>query len=178
MTIRDARPEDAAAIAAIYNEAIRAGGSTMDQRPHTARDVLGWMAHFNKREALLVLTGEDAHTGEEAHLGWGILKRYSDRPGYRFSCETSVYVAGRHRRRGCGARIQAALMDRCRALGYHHIVAKIWAENEASRALHRKFGFTLVGIQKEIGCHEGRRIDVAIMQCLLSQDPSGHPSPA
>jgi len=160
--IRDARPDDAPAIAAIYNEAIAAGGSTMDQRPHTARDVLGWMEHFNDREALLVMTDAGGI------VGWGILKRYSDRPGYRFCCETSVYVGGDHRGRGFGSRIQAALMDRCRAYGYHHVVAKIWAENEASRSLHRKFGFELVGIQREIGFHEGRRIDVAILQCLLA----------
>ncbi len=165
MTIRDALPEDAAAIAAIYNESILAGGSTMDQRPHTAQDVLGWMAHFNEREALLVLCEG------ETRLGWGILKRYGNRPGYRFCCETSVYVARKHRRRGGGARIQAALMERCRALGYHHVVAKIWAENEASLALHRRFGFEMVGIQKEIGFHANRWIDVAIMQCLLPEDP-------
>ncbi len=166
MPIRDARPEDAAAIAAIYNESIAAGDSTMDQAPHTARDVLGWMARFNDRETLLVLS----EAGEV--VGWGILKRYSSRPGYRFCCETSVYVSRDHRGRGCGTRLQAALMTRCRSYGYHHVVAKIWAENEASLSLHRKFGFERVGIQREIGFHEGRWIDVAILQCLLDDLPS------
>jgi phosphinothricin acetyltransferase len=168
--IRDARPEDAAAIAAIYNESIAAGDSTMDQTPHTARDVLGWMKRFNDRETLLVMNDADEI------VGWGILKRYSSRPGYRFCCETSVYVRRNHRGRGCGSRLQAALMNRCRAYGYHHVVAKIWAGNEASLSLHRKFGFELVGIQREIGFHEGRWIDVAILQCLLDDLSPNAPS--
>ncbi|RMF63266.1 MAG: N-acetyltransferase family protein [Bacteroidetes bacterium] len=166
MVIRDAVAGDAAAIAAIYNASILAGDATMDQRPHTADDVLRWLATLSEREALLVLDAGDRL------LGWGIVRRYSDRPGYRFTCETSLYLDRAFRGRGLGTRLQTALMDRCRTLGYHHIVAKIWASNTASLALHRKLGFEPVGVQREIGHCDGRWIDVVILQCLLPLPPS------
>lgn len=164
LRIRTYRPGDAATVAAIYNESIAAGDSTMDETPRTEADVLGWMAAFGERETILVL--EDA--GGDI-LGWGIVKRYSDRTGYRFTCETSVYLrrALAGQRRGYGSRLQAALMERCRAFGYHHVVARIWADNEISLALHRKFGFTLVGVQHEVGYTGGTWRDVAILQCIL-----------
>lgn len=161
--IRPFRRTDAAAIAQIYNESIAAGDATMDEVPRSEADVLAWMDAFTDRETILVL--ED----DAAVRGWGIVKRYSDRPGYRYACETSVYLtrslAGR--RTGSGSRLQQALMEQCRYFGYHHVVARIWAVNEISLALHRKFGFEPVGVQRQIGYVNGAWQDVVILQCLL-----------
>jgi phosphinothricin acetyltransferase len=159
--IRDAIPDDAGAIAAIYNESIAANDSTMDDVPKTAADIRQQMSYFHEREALLVLEQK----GEV--LGWGIIKRYSDRPGYRFCCETSLYIRRALTRRGYGSRIEQALIDRCRQLGYHHLVAKIWATNHGSITMHERFGYEIVGTQREVGYKDGRWQDVTIMQCLL-----------
>ncbi len=159
--IRDATPADAAAIAEIYNESIRAGEATMIDTPLREEDIARQMAAFTDREGYLVLV----HEGEV--VGWGLIKRYSDRGGYRYAGETSIFVRRACHRRGYGARLQAALLDRCRALGYHHLVVRIWAANEGSITFHRAFGYEMVGIQKEIGHMRGRWQDVAVMQCLL-----------
>lgn len=162
-TIRDARHGDAAAIAAIFNESIAAGDSTMEERLQTEGDILGWMAHFSHREQLVVLEEDGGITG------WGIIKRYSERNGYRFTCETSVYLrrALAGKRSGRGTRLQVALLERCRELGYHHVVAKIWAENEVSLRLHYKLGFEPVGVQREVGFSRGAWRDVAILQYVI-----------
>lgn len=162
--IRDATPADAAAIAAIYNESIAANDSTMDDIPKTAADIRQQMARFNEREGFLVLE----QAGEV--LGWGIIKRYSDRPGYRFCCETSVYIRRALMRRGYGSRIEQALIDRCRQFGYHHLVAKIWATNAGSIQMHERFGYEIVGTQREIGYKNGQWQDVTIMQCILDNE--------
>lgn len=159
--IRTATPEDAAAVAAIYNASIDAGDATMQRAPLTAGDVCGWLDGFSDREVLLVLT--DGATV----LGWGVVKRYSDREGYRLTCETSVYLRRDRTGHGLGSQMQDALLGRCRAFGYHHVVAKIHADNAPSLALHKKFGFELVGVQREVGYIDGRWVDVAIMQRLL-----------
>jgi phosphinothricin acetyltransferase len=159
--IRNATPADAAIIAAIYNESIVANDSTMDDIPNTPADIRQQMAHFNNREVFLVLEEE----GEV--LGWGIIKRYSDRPGYRFCCETAVYIRRALRRHGYGSRIEQALIDRCRQFGYHHLVAKIWATNVGSIQMHERFGYEIVGTQREIGFKNGQWQDVTIMQCVL-----------
>lgn len=143
MPIRDATLHDAFAIGDILNESIAARDSLMIEEPVTEADIRAQMEAFTAREGYLVL--EEA--GEV--VGWGIIKHYSNRSGYRFTAETSVYLRRDCTGRGYGSQLQAALTDRCRGWGYHHLVAKIWAANAASLALHRKFGYELVGIQRE-----------------------------
>lgn len=162
--IRDATVDDASAISSIYNESIAARDSTMQLEQIDAETVERWIRAVGEREAVLVLE-EDQDI-----VGYGVVKRYSDRGGYRFAAETSVYLRRSRTGNGLGSRLQAALIDRCRAYDYYHLVAKLWAENERSRALHRKFGYELVGVQEEIGYVEGEWRDVALMQKRLG-DP-------
>ena len=119
------------------------------------------MQAFHDREVLLVLE-------EESLLqGWGVVKRYSDRPGYRVACETSIYLRQSSTGRGLGSRLQQALMEKAKEFGYHHIVTKIWASNDGSLRFHERFGFEIIGIQKEVGYMDGQWRDVAIMQCVF-----------
>lgn len=159
--IRDATPRDAAAIAEIFNEAILTRGSTMQLDPIAQEVARQWVRTLVDREALLVAE-ESARV-----VGWAVLKRYSEREGYRFTAETSVYLHRSHRGRGLGSAMQEALLERARALEYHHLVARIWATHKHSLALHRKFGYELVGIQREVGYVDGQWHDVAILQRLL-----------
>ena len=159
--IRDATADDAPIIAAIYNESIAARDSTMQLDRVDANTVMGWFETLGQREAILVMVDD----GDV--VGYGVVKRYSDRGGYCYAAETSVYLRRTHTGAGRGIQLQSALIDRGRAYDYHHLVAKLWAANERSRALHRKFGYTLVGVQQEIGRVEGTWRDVAIMQKIL-----------
>lgn len=157
---RLAGQDDATVIAEIYNESIRARDATMEMTEKTTADIEAMIEGLTARERLLVIENSDSVQG------WGILKRYSDREGYRFACETSVYLrrAIVGQRTGMGSALQAALMEHARELGYHHIVVKIWATNEISIRMHEKFGFEMVGVQREIGFSDGRWQDVTIMQ--------------
>ena len=159
--IRDATLDDAPAIAAIYNESIEARDSTMQLARIDAETARDWIEAMGTREAVLVMG-----TGGE-RIGYGRLKRYSKRGGYRLAAETSIYLRRARTGEGLGTDLQAALIERSRAYDYHHLVAKLWADNERSRALHRKLGYDLVGIQQEIGRVDGEWQDVAIMQKLL-----------
>ena len=47
------------------------------------------------------------------------------------------------------------------------VVARINASSEGSIALHRKCGFQLVGIEREVGRKFNRWHDVALMQYLV-----------
>ena len=159
--IREYVPQDAQAIADIYNEAVFKGGITMDCEPYSPGKIQSIVDRFNHRETILV--GEiESHT-----VGWGIVKRYSDRIGYRPCCETSIYLRFSETQKGYGQTLQSALLKQVKAFDYHHVVAKILAANQGSIKFHEKFGFAMVGIQKEIGFYQGQWHDVAIMQLLL-----------
>jgi phosphinothricin acetyltransferase len=164
MLVREALITDAAAVAAIYNESIAAGDSTMELSEKSADDLIDRMGGLGPSEKLLVL--ED----DGMIQGWGILKKYSDREGYRLACETSVFLRRElvGRRTGHGSALQSELLRIAKELGYHHVVVKIWAGNAISIRMHQKFGFETVGTQREIGFVNGTWQDVTIMQLVLS----------
>jgi L-amino acid N-acyltransferase YncA len=156
-------PADTPAVASIYNEYIQRGNATMDEQLKTADDIQQWLDHFNERECLYVLKRS------ETVIGWGIIKRYSEREGYRFACETAVYLTATEIGKGYGSFLKRFLIDRCRELEYHHLVAKIFATNTASIEYNRKLGYEIVGRQKEIGFKNGQWMDIVIMQYLIKK---------
>lgn len=162
LIIRPGIAEDFAAVASIYNESIAAGNSTMDEHFYGADQVRSLVDKFHEREIILVAQKE------QQVIGWGIIKRYSDRPGYRFCCETSIYISLTETGQGFGKILQTELLKKVREFGYHHVVAKICASNQGSIAFHKQFGFEVVGIQKEIGYIKNEWEDMMIMQLLLT----------
>lgn len=173
--LRRAVPGDAAAIAQIYNESIEAGNATMDDRPKSEEEIRAQIEGHGEREGYWLL--EEA--GGEV-LGWGVIKRYSDRLGYRFACETAVYLRREQVGRGLGTRIKLALFELCRGLQYHHLVAKVFAENSASIEYNLRLGYEIVGRQRQIGFKNGRWQDVVILQRILEptdNDPPIIPAP-
>ena len=161
-SIRLATRRDAAPIASIYSKAILARNATMVLDPVSASEMEGKFSSLGPKESILVISESN-----DIICGWGIVKMYSDRPGYRLTCETSLFIDAAYRRRGLGKRLQLALMSQAQQSGFHHIIVRIWAANQGSIDLHKQVGFTMVGIQNEIGHVDHKWIDVAVMQCLL-----------
>lgn len=161
MAIKEASPGDYSTIASIYNEYISRGNATMEERIHTANDIAAWVDSFNNRERLYVVKEEDEV------IGWGIIKRYSDRNGYSVTAETAVYLTASKIGNGYGSKMKRFLIDQCRQLKYHHLVAKIFAKNTTSIQYNLKLGYTIVGTQKEIGFKNNEWLDVTILQLLL-----------
>ena len=156
-----ATPENYAEIAAIYNEHIEANNATMEEDRYTEDDIKGWQDHFNDREQLYVVSIDNRI------VGWGIIKRYSDRSGYRYTAETAVYLTEHTIGKGIGSRFKQYIINQCRALDYHHLMAKIFNSNRRSIAYNLALGYEIVGIQKEVGFKRGKWEDVCIMQLIL-----------
>ncbi|MFT4667739.1 MAG: L-amino acid N-acyltransferase YncA [Polaribacter sp.] len=161
MQILNATPEDYSTIAAIYNEYISLGNATMEEKIHDEKDIVTWVKKFNEREKLYVMKTE------EGVIGWGIIKRYSDRNGYRFAGETAVYLTDAQIGKGYGSQMKRFLIEECRKLEYGHLVAKIFAKNEASIQYNLKLGYTIVGTQDRIGFRNNEWQGVTILQLLL-----------
>uniref|UniRef100_A0A0G4FCI5 N-acetyltransferase domain-containing protein n=1 Tax=Chromera velia CCMP2878 TaxID=1169474 RepID=A0A0G4FCI5_9ALVE len=160
--------EDAGSIASIYNESIDRGDSTMDEQRKSAEDIRRWMGGMGSRERFLVAVSRETDAlGKGKVIGWVVIKQYSDREGYRFACETSIYVTRGGTGGGVGSCLQAAAIRDCRELRYHHIVVRIFDSNRGSVKFHEKLGFETVGIQKEIGWKHGQWKDIRVMQLVL-----------
>ncbi len=161
MKIETASSKDYETIAAIYNEHIQLGKATMVEKIHSVEDIASWVQHFNEKEKLFVLKIEGTI------IGWGIIRRYSERNGYRFAAITSVFITQSETGKGYGSPFKKYIIEQCRKLGYRHLVAKIFASNKTSIQYNLKLGYSMVGIQKEIGFKNGKWQDVAILQMIL-----------
>ncbi len=159
--IRKGTLKDCEVISSIDNEHILAGGSSMVTRPRSVDYFKNMMKNFNDRELIECLEVD----GEV--VGYGLIKRYSDREGYKTTCETAIYLRSSMLRMGLGSKMKLSLIERCKEFGYHHVVAKIFSSNEASIEYNRQLGYEVVGVQKEIGNINGKWLDVIIMQLIL-----------
>ena len=78
-----------------------------------------------------------------------------------------MYVDPSRQGAGIGKVLLTRLIDIARTSGFHTVIARIEASGTASRALHSRCGFELVGIEREVGRKFNRWLDVAVMQLLL-----------
>lgn len=165
-TIRRAVVSDASSILEIYNHEVQFETSTFDLVPRTLTAQQDWISA--RSGAFSAIVAVDTH---DTVLGFGALSEYRDRAAYKTSVENSVYVSRNHARSGIGKLILTNLLHQAADSGFHAVMARIEASSQASRGLHASCGFTLVGIEREIGRKFGRWLDVAIMQCLLHEQP-------
>jgi len=159
--IRKAEKKDSQSIARIYNEYVKQGTSTMESEKNL-EDIHQWIKNYTNREGLYVFESENKEV-----KGWGILKKYSDRHGYRFACETSIYVDVNYRREKIGHQINKFLIEKAKELNYKHMTVKIFALNTSSINFFTKYGYAIVGKQNRIGFLNNNWIDMVIMEKLL-----------
>lgn len=159
LTIRPAGPDDAAVCAAIYDPYVRDTSITFELDVPAADEMAQRIA---AARAWLV-----AETDGRV-VGYAYAGPFATRPAYRWACEVSVYLEEGRRRTGAGRTLYGALLEHLTGLGYHVAVARIALPNDASLALHERFGFEKVGVHRRIGYKLGRWHDVAILQRELA----------
>ena len=162
--MRLAELSDAEAIRDIYNHEVIHTAATFDLVPRSLPDQEAWLEA--RSGAFAAVVAVDAAAGGEV-VGFGALSAYKERAAYRTSVEDSVYVRRERAGEGIGSLIVGELLHMAATSGFHAVFARINASGEASIALHRKWGFELVGVEKEVGRKFNRWHDVAIMQRLL-----------
>ena len=119
------------------------------------------MKKLDDREVMLVIENEGVVAG------FGTLRKYSWKTGYRFTGETSVFISNEHRQKGLGGLMKRALIEKAKALHYKHLIARIMARNTVSINYNLQLGYEMVGIQKKAGNIDGEWLDVAILQLVF-----------
>jgi phosphinothricin acetyltransferase len=162
VNLREATPEDAGAIAAIYREYGVTSAATMELEPPDGAEIGRRMAEVRGR-GLPYLVAEL----EGEVIGYGYASAFRPRPGYRYTVEDSIYLRADSARRGVGRMLLAAVIAASREAGCRHMVAVIGGDNPASIAMHRAMGFRLIGVMQGVGWKFDRAQDVTIMQLAL-----------
>jgi L-amino acid N-acyltransferase YncA len=160
MSIRPARLEDAAALAAIYAPAVLHGTASFEVDPPSADEMASRLKKVQSRGWPWLV-----HVTMGQVDGYAYVTQFRDRAAYRFCGETSVYVSPDAQRTGIGNALLMAATDAARRAGFRQLVAVIGdSGNEASIGLHAACGFEPAGLLKQVGEKFGRRLDIIIMQ--------------
>lgn len=160
-TIRHATTADSEAIRNIYNVEVLGSTVTFDLVPRSLEEQREWMDGHDGVYPVVVAEIDGTV------VGFASLSPYRPRPAYATSAEDSVYVAADHRSEGVGKALLGEIVALARTHGFHAVMARIVGDHEASIALHRSFGFELVGVEREVGRKFSRWLDVALMQLLI-----------
>jgi len=161
---RTAHIDDAAAIAAIYNEGIADRIATFETERRSAEQVCRW---FDGQHPIVVVE-DDAGVV----VAFASTSTYRDRACYAGIAEFSVYVARQHRGFGAGRVAMAALIDAATTRGFWKLVSRIFPENTASLALMARMGFDQVGTYRRHGKLDGQWRDCVIVERLLGDAAS------
>lgn len=171
--VRVARPDDAAAIAAIYAPFVSGSPVSFEESAPDAGAMRVRMAAHGGFYPWLVAE-KDGQV-----LGYAYADRFRPRSAYRFAVETTVYVDPQAQGRGIGRLLYGALMPALVAQGFAQAVAAITLPNAASVALHEAFGFVHAGTYARVGWKLGCWHDVGLWQAPLAPagDPPQEPRP-
>lgn len=96
--------------------------------------------------------------------GWVALSPVSSRCVYAGVTEVSVYINEQYRGKGIGAALMGKIITESEDQNIRTIQSGIFPENNASIALHEKFGFRQIGYREKIGKMENVWRDTVLME--------------
>ena len=161
--IREVLVSDAAAIASIYNYYILHTVITFEEQV-VAVDDMAERIRQSKSSGLPWLVAKE---GDEV-IGYAYASKWKGRCAYRFAVEVTVYLSVKATANGWGTKLYEALFAALKQGAFHTVIGGIALPNEASIALHEKFGMQQVAHFKEVGFKFEEWIDVGYWQGQLN----------
>ncbi len=170
LLIRPATEDDLEAINRIYNREILYGTATWDTEAWTPDQRREWFAGHDAMNPVLVAE----HGGEVVAFAYVTL--VSQKHGWRFTREDTIYIDERFRGQGAGDQLLGALLGLLRGFGVRLVIASITSTNTASIRLHAKHGFEIMGEMRNAGYKFGQWHSTTYMQLDLGQPKPGAPT--
>ncbi|SDW65003.1 phosphinothricin acetyltransferase [Ruegeria halocynthiae] len=159
MIIRQARLEDAPAIAAITNAIIR---DTLVTFTTVERGADAIAADIEARGNSYLVAEQDGQV-----VGFATYGPFRAGPGYARCAEHTIQLAPAGRGHGAGRALMSALERVARRAGIHVLIAGISSTNPAAIEFHSAIGFRQVGRMPEVGRKWDQWLDLVLMQKII-----------
>ncbi|WP_345576692.1 N-acetyltransferase family protein [Nonomuraea rosea] len=154
---------DLPGIVDILNDVAASSIATFDTRPTSVAERHAWFEQFSPTGPYRLLVARR----HGRTVGYACSQPYRNHEAFRDTVELSVSLDAGCRSGGVGTSLYRALFDSLAEEPIHAVVVGIAMPNDASVALHRKFGFTEVGTFREYATKNGRYISSLWMQRLF-----------
>jgi phosphinothricin acetyltransferase len=165
MEIRLATENDAAGLQAIYAPIVLTTFTSFEtQEPTVAEMRARVLATLPRFPWLVAVDGDFV-------AGYAYASRHKERAGYLWSVDVSVYIHAAHRGAGVGRRLYTSLFEQLRSQGFVNAYAGIALPNDASKHLHEAFGFSPIGVYRNVGYKLGAWRDVGWWHLPLQEPP-------
>jgi len=160
--IRYAIPNDAIAIANIYNYYIEKSVATFEEKVIDEANIQERVNKVIDQRLPWLVAVENGEI-----VGYAYATKWNERSAYRHSCEITVYVSHVHQSNGWGLKLYEELFSELKAKPMHCVIAGITLPNQASVALHEKFGMKKVAHFIQVGNKFDQWLDVGYWQIML-----------
>jgi len=155
--IRAASADDVPRLTEIYNHYVVHSHATFDIEPVTVEQRREWLSHYGHTGPHRLFVAED----DGVVYGFASSSPHRARAAYATTVETSVYCDPKRVGRGMGSMLYARLFDELAGEDLHRALAGITLPNDASVAIHQRYGFAKIGEYSEVGRKFGRFWNVA-----------------
>ncbi|OEU91759.1 hypothetical protein DB35_08335 [Streptomyces abyssalis] len=158
--VRRGTRDDLPGIVDILNHVAANSIASFDTKPVSVAGRSEWFGQFSSTGPYRLLV---VRRGGEV-MGYACSRRYRDHEAFQETVEVSIGLRSGCRGRGVGTLLYRSLFDCLADEPVHVVLAGIAVPNEASVALHRKFGFTEVGVFNDYAVKNGQYISSLWMQ--------------
>jgi len=159
--IRNLKITDAKQIADIYNYYVLNSVVTFDEVPFTETAFRDRIFSISSTYPFLV------YEEENMVLGYAYANMFRQKPAYKNTVETTIYLANEAQGKQIGTKLYGSLLNLLRDQKYHVAIGGLTLPNEASVKLHEKLGFEQVAHFKEVGYKFNQWLDVGFWELIL-----------
>jgi L-amino acid N-acyltransferase YncA len=164
IVVRDAKPDDAAGIVAVFNPIIEARSFTMFDTPFSVEAERSYLEGLTSRDIfhVAVRTSDGVIVGFQSMSPFATYTHALDHVGI-----IGTYVDLGNRRQGIARALFPVTFDAARRKGYSKIFTYILADNPVALATYQAHEFRVVGkAERHVNLH-GRYVDVIIVERFL-----------
>lgn len=163
--IRDVCLDDAERLAEIYNYYIVNTHVLFDEKEISVDFMREKIRQVTEQEMPWLIAENDI--GEV--LGFACAKQWREKNAYRHTAELTIYLDPVIHKKGLGTKMFNELFKELKSRSFNMVISLITLPNEASIALHEKFGMEKVAHFGEMGYKFDRWIDIGYWQGKLSE---------